>query len=398
MQARPDVKKPGSGGTKHAQDRRLGIAINVDGLFACRSPRARQYSVTTAYHPLNLKTLVVTTEAKSGSEVVIPPDTSTIVAIVKSRHQKRTRNSGSDLASWIHKESALNGLQSKGVTPWHIVVSYDQFDEDGDNIHSGTFEEFWAGPGKYKRIYRSDNFNQVDYATSRGLFRRGDQRWPDAAESQVRTAVIDPFSYAATLQGLHVRNVQRSFSGYDLECALIENKSTRIGDPTQYCFEPEGSILRYTHGFGWNQTTYNKIISFQGRNVALDVDVTDGGKPYLRLHVETIESLSNVNDADFSPPPDAVGPLGGRVSDVRPVPVNISSRPNWPASLRAKHFTVKLKIVIGKNGRVASIQPVSGPPKAYKGCVNAVRRWVFKPYLVLGKPVEVESKVECTNN
>jgi hypothetical protein len=359
---------------------------------------AQDSSVTTAYHPLDLKTLVVATVSKSDSEVAIPPDTSAFVAIVKSRHQERTTNAGSDLATWIRQESALNGLQSEGVHPWHIAVSYDQFDQDGDNANSGTFEEFWAGPTKYKRVYRSDNLNQVDYATAHGLYRRGDQRWPDAAELQVRAEVIDPFSYAATLQGFHVRNVQRAFSGYDLECALIENESTRISDPTQYCFEPEGSILRYTRGFGWNQTTYNKIIWFQGRNVALDVDVTNGGKPHLKLRVETIESLSHVDDADFSPPPDAVGPLGDRVSGVSPVPVNISSHPNWPPSLRAEHFTVKLKIVIGKNGRVAGIQPVSGPPEAYKACQNAVRKWVFKPYLVLDKPVEVELNAECTNN
>jgi len=44
-------------------------------------------------------------------------------------------------------------------------ASYDQFDEDGDNIHSGVDEEFWAGPKKYRRIYKSDNLNQTDYAT-----------------------------------------------------------------------------------------------------------------------------------------------------------------------------------------------------------------------------------------
>lgn len=374
------------------------VLLSTLVVFLPAAVHAQDSNVITAYRPLNLKTLVVATEAKSHSEIAIPPDTSAFVAVVKLRHQRRTTNSGSDLATWIRQESALNGLQAEGMHPWHIVVSYDQFDEDGDNVHSGTFEEFWAGPMKYKRIYRSDNFNQVDYATAHGLYRRGDQRWPDAAESQVQAEVIDPFWYAATLQGFHVRNVQRSFSGYGLECALIENKSTTISDPTQYCFEPDGSVLRYTRGFGWNQTTYNKIISFQGRNIALDVDVTDGGKPDLKLRVETIESISHVDDANFSPPPDAVGPLGDRVSGVSPVPINISSRPQWPASLRAIHFMVKLKIVIGKDGRVASTQAVSGPPEAYKACENAVRKWVFKPYLVLDKPVEVEWNAECINN
>lgn len=49
------------------------------------------------------------------------------------------------------------------------MIKYDQFDQDGDNVHSGVYEEYWVGTKKYKRIYKSDNLNQLDYATDRGL-------------------------------------------------------------------------------------------------------------------------------------------------------------------------------------------------------------------------------------
>jgi len=39
------------------------------------------------------------------------------------------------------------------------VVTYDQFDEDGDDVNSGVYEEFWAGPKKYRRSYKSDSFS-----------------------------------------------------------------------------------------------------------------------------------------------------------------------------------------------------------------------------------------------
>jgi hypothetical protein len=291
----------------------------------------------------------------------------------------------------------LNGLESPDLLPWHIVVTYDQFDEDGDNVHSGVYEEYWVGAKKYKRIYKSDNFNQTDYATDKGLHRYGDQAWPDRAQLQVRAEVIAPFAYAATLQGFHARSVESTFSGHKLQCTLIERDS-RISDPTQYCFEPESPILRYSRGDGWFQTVYNQILPFQGRNLAREVDVTDGGKPYLKLRVENVELISHVDDAEFIPPRDAVALLGERVSGVNPTPVDMSSHPQWPASLRSQHFIVTLEIVIGKDGHVISTHAVSGPPEALKACEDAARKWVFKPYLVLDKPVEVEQKVECSNN
>jgi hypothetical protein len=358
--------------------------------------RAQEAQPPEAQHAAGLKTLVVATAAKADSEIAIPPITS-VRLLIRGSARKSADADVVDLGSWLSKEESLNGLQSPGLLPWHIVVSYDQFDEDGDNVHSGVYEEYWAGAKKYKRIYKSDDFNQTDYATEKGLFRQGDQQWPDRVQSQLRSEVIAPFSYAASLQDFHGKNTERDFSGYKLQCVLIE-KDSEISDPAQYCFEPDSSILRYNRGFGWFQTVYNRIVSFQGRNLARDVDVTDGGKPYLKLRVQTIELISHLDDADFLAPTDAVGPLGERVSGVTLQPVNMSSRPQWPTSLKAQHFTVQVEIVVGKDGHVVSARAVSGPLEGYRACENAVRKWVFKPYLVLDKPVEVEQKAECSNN
>jgi hypothetical protein len=368
------------------------LSILVLGSFAL--VHGQEGHPTPANSLANQKTLIVATETKSDSVVAVPPITSVSVNL---RAGKKLSADAIDLPIWTAKEGALNGLQSADVLPWHIVVSYDQFDEDGDNVHSGIYEEYWAGEKKYKRSYKSDDFNQTDYATDKGLFRQGDQQWPNRAESQVRSEVVAPFYYAATQQGFYGRNVERTFSGYKLQCIFIERDSG-ISDPTQYCFEPGSSVLRYTRGFGWFQTVYNRIEPFQGRNIAQEVDVTDGGKPYLKLRVETIELLSHVDDPGFVPPRDAVGPLGDRVSGVHLVPINMSSIPQWPASLRQQHFTVKVDIVVGKDGHVISAHAISGPPEGYKACENAVRKWIFKPYLVLDKPVEVEQKVGCSNN
>jgi len=288
--------------------------------LACLLTLVRAQETPATNHTGNLKTLVVTSEARPDGTVAIPPIASVAVNLKNDKHSDGA--DAVDLTQWLNKESALNGLQSSDLLPWHISVAYDQFDEDGDNVHSGVYEEFWAGTKKYKRIYKSDNLNQTDYATEKGLYRLGDQQWPDRAQLQVRSEIVEPFSYAATLVGFHGTNVERTFSDYKLRCVLLEKDSV-ISNPTQYCFEPDGSVLRYSKGFGWFQTIYNEIVPFQGRSLAQEVEITDGGKPYLKLRVQTIELISHIDDADFLPPPTAIGPLGNRVSGVHPVPVKM---------------------------------------------------------------------------
>lgn len=344
------------------------------------------------------RVIVAAPTASSDSVIAVPPETSWTGSLnFAAKRPVATQHAG-DLADWIGKESALNGLRSTDLTPWHIVISFDQFDDDGDNVHSGVFEEFWVGPKEYKLTYKTDDLSQTDYATGQGLFRSGDQQWPNRAEVQVRAEVTDPFYYAASLQGFHPRSAERVFGARSLDCVDLERTEPgAISGPTQYCFDHDGSALRYIRGEGWFQTTYNGIVSFQGRNIAQEAEVTDGGKPYLKMRVESIETISSVDERDFVPPQDAIPLQGKRLSGVRAQPLH-TAFPEWPNSLRQQHFSVTVEIVIGKDGKVVSAQATAGPPEAYKAAESTARKWLFQPYLVLGEPTEVETKIVLSNN
>jgi hypothetical protein len=59
---------------------------------------------------------------------------------------------------------------------------------------------------------------------------------------------------------------------------------------------------------------------------------------------------------------------------------------------------VQVEMLVGKDGHVISAHGISDPPEGYKACENVVKKMVFKAFLVLDKPVEVEQKFECGNN
>jgi len=351
----------------------------------CQAPDTQ----TTTKQLADLKRVVVGPQSNSDSVIVVPPTTSVSVNLKNGKHSQGA--DAVDLPSWIRKESALNGLESSDSRPWHIVISWEQYDEDGDNVDSGVFEEFWVAPNKYKRIYKSDGFSQTDYASGKGLFRLGDQRWPKPALLEVRSEIVAPFSYAANLKDVHARNWERTFGSHKLQCIVVET-NFGISDPTQYCFEPESSILRYTRAEFWHQIVYNRVEKFQGRNVAQEVDVTDGGKRYLELRVQTLEPITDINEKDFTPAPGAMGPLGERVSGVMLRPLK-TVNPDWPTSAGGKQVEVSVQIVLGKDGRVISAKAVSGPPEYFKICEKAAKKWIYPVYRVLDKPVEVEQKI-----
>ena len=288
----------------------------------------------------------------------------------------------------------LNGLRGLG-SPWHILITFEQFDEDGDNVHSGTFEKFWAGTKKYKSVYKTDDLSQTDYATDQGLFRAGDMKWPTRAQVLVEREILDPFNYATTLHDVKIKNARETFGSHTLDCAEVRSGPAKILSSIRYCFN--GAQLRYSQGSGWNQTTYNDVTPFTNRMVARSVDVYNGGHPYLKLRVQRLESISDLDDALFTPPPDAINLLGQRLTGVEMVVLK-PANPEWPGSISQDHFSVIVDLVVGKDGHVLSAHPTSGPVKAYKAAQEAALHFLFAPYLLLGVPMEVSMSLILSNN
>ena len=55
--------------------------------------------------------------------------------------------------------------------------------------------------------------------------------------------------------------------------------------------------------------------------------------------------------------------------------------------------SVILEVVINKSGDVESTQLFSGHPMLAPAAIEAVKQWQYKPYLLNGEPVEVETRV-----
>ena len=70
--------------------------------------------------------------------------------------------------------------------------------------------------------------------------------------------------------------------------------------------------------------------------------------------------------------------------------------PAYPKKARKKGIQgpVLLKIFISPEGDVREVTLVSGDPLLAPAAIDAVKQWKYRPYLLQGRPVEVESQVQ----
>ncbi|MGO9340602.1 MAG: energy transducer TonB [Terracidiphilus sp.] len=69
--------------------------------------------------------------------------------------------------------------------------------------------------------------------------------------------------------------------------------------------------------------------------------------------------------------------------------------PHYPQLAIAMHAegTVILAATIAKDGTIANLRVVSGPPVLQQAALDAVSQWRYRPYLLNGQPVDVETTV-----
>jgi periplasmic protein TonB len=54
---------------------------------------------------------------------------------------------------------------------------------------------------------------------------------------------------------------------------------------------------------------------------------------------------------------------------------------------------VELLATISKDGNITHIQILSGSSQLTKAAADAVKQWKYKPYLLNGEPVEIQTQV-----
>jgi periplasmic protein TonB len=103
--------------------------------------------------------------------------------------------------------------------------------------------------------------------------------------------------------------------------------------------------------------------------------------------------LVTVSPNILPPPPVASRPP--RTSVVMEGNLIHRVEPQYPAIARQIRLegVVVLKAIISRDGNIEHLEVASGPPLLARAATEAVGRWKYRPYLLNGEPVEVETQI-----
>jgi TonB family protein len=207
----------------------------------------------------------------------------------------------------------------------------------------------------------------IGYAMDRAIYRLPEDYWD---------------TYPAKISAVTAADVTRVAAKY-LDPEKLQIVGVGEAKAVLPAFERYGAVKLYdTQGKPENPAPGEGISSPQGESARESAPVVGGVV---------------APDQSPAPPPQPNKPtrirVAGRVMEAKLIH---KVTPSYPPEARNAGITgtVLLKLIVSKDGTIQQLQFVSGDSTLARAALDAVRQWRYKPTLLNGDPVEVETNVE----
>jgi hypothetical protein len=326
-----------------------------------------------------------------------------------------------DPKAMLAAAAPLYDFSAATLKPWHLKASYQVYDEKGEPAGTGTYEYWWAAPSVYRSTWTRESGTHSDWHTADGKHAyeaSGDRL--NYFEYKLQNALFSPLPDEADLDPTKYR-LERQMAPIGkakMPCVTVirimpyqgKPQSVPLGLFPTYCFEPETPALRVSYALGSMTMVFDRIAKVQGRFLPQKIDFFDGPRKILTATVDSVNGIP-ANDPALIPENEATE-RGSKsqadkvvVSDLKKVMIAggvaqgmifKKQIPVYPQDAKDARVqgTVVLQATIGTDGGIHDLKVISGPwPSLIASSLWSVSHWTYKPYLLNGEPVEVETTI-----
>jgi TonB family protein len=169
-----------------------------------------------------------------------------------------------------------------------------------------------------------------------------------------------------------------------------------------YCLDPISNDILVRYDYGGELVDFRSLGKFLEHAVPTKFDIYEGKIVVANVTLSELATFTP-GPEEFTPTPDlrpggyyaliSSGVIAGnKISGPAPV---------YPESAKQSHISgrVVLRALIGRDGHIHRLQPEGySDPDLTLAAIAAVRKWTYKPYLLNGDPVEVDTTITVNFN
>lgn len=322
------------------------------------------------------------------------------VAVVLMGIGSPVRAQSSSAEQRITAASAMMSLERVDRKPWHLKLDVTAFDDKGTNPNQGTIEVWHSGSDE-RTVYTFGDATNTTIKHGGQTYGVSNGSGVPFEASEVLQEVLHSGPEPDEINGSAPESHEHKFGKVSLDCIMLTQPIK--GEPfvplglfPTYCLDTN-DYIRSSYNFGGQTVILNGIGKFLDHVIPTQLDVLND---QIKVASGKIVTL-----ATYEPQPEEFVPSAGmkleggeaRLSGGVIAGNRISfTQPLYPEGAKQRHEsgTVVLRAIISRTGHVRLLRPVSATnPEFVVAAIAAVRRWVYKPYLLNGEPTEVDTTI-----
>jgi TonB family protein len=309
---------------------------------------------------------------------------------------------------------------SPDLKPWHLKATYQLYDEKGKPSEQGIYEYWWASPQVYRSSWTRPSATHTEWHMENGTHAYESTGEPiNLFEYSLQTALLSPLPRHADLDPAKFRledegAIANRSEGHCITIVPRTNQDDFRSRPTNgpfptYCFEPQRPVLQSVFSFEQVLTQYSDVVTTQSKYLARNVNISEGKHKLITAKVDGIDQI-DACDLAFTPPSTAASTFVGKTGPISSNTFTIKKEimtsliikkvePIYPKEAKKAHIQGKVVVVatIGTDGKTYDLRVISAPSASLaNSAFRAVSQWEYKPFLLYGKPVPVETTIVAT--
>jgi TonB family protein len=320
--------------------------------------------------------------------------------------------SAEEMSSMIQSSDTANQVESSATPPFHLKARFETFDYLGKPDGNGTVEIFWDGSSRFRHVVTYRDHTRTEVHTEKGTFVADDGFLSSLSQNQLIMGFFYPLPGPRGMEHSDLAYKSLQLPGISMDCVIVTPRfAAEVPVNFQeiqrvYCLNKDSHVLRLAQ-LPQNMTlVYNDVTIFHGKSVPRVLKLTQGSITRGQMHIEDVSDWRPADDATFHAPEGSEeitstgrGRWSGGVT-AGPARKKLSAPIHPPQGVRfLTKGSVVLQALISRTGDISDLDVVSSPgPSFTDAAMDSVRKWKYEPYLLNGKPVEVETTITLNFN
>ena len=283
-------------------------------------------------------------------------------------------------------------LVEPGAKPFYLKATITDKD-DAKSQFTGTVEEYWLSPAKWRRVITLRDFSQTRIVNGDQIYEQNNGDYFPMTSEMLANEIVDPLPKSAVdlMNQLGLMGAEPGSGQGQCMAEKYFNNSEGRETRVLLAYDCNTGLLIYL----WSPTCCYGVMTDYRKFHNKMVAYATKDNP-INIRIDTLKDLKSPDESLFAiaqPTPPEKRLVTENLTETQVQTFLVSKAElQWPQSKKSADKSMTVNVVIGRDGRVKEVKTYSRVDNEVEdAALTAVTKWIFQPQTVDGVPAQIST-------